>query len=291
MAWSKIDKAPLTKSARRDTPDGLWYKCKACQTILYRSDFIANQYVCMHCNHHTPVPACERIRHFLDAESFQEADTDLKSSDPLHFKDSKPYSKRLEEAFAKTGMRDAILCGEGLLCGHPVQVGVYDFRFMGGSMGSVVGEKIARVFLRAVSQRQPAIIFSSSGGARMQEGILSLMQMAKTCTALSRMKAAGIPMISVMTNPTSGGVAASYAMLGDVNIAEPGALICFAGPRVIQQTIGESLPEGFQTAEYLLEHGMLDMICPRKTLRDTIGQILSILWPSVESHVREEDRS
>ena len=283
MAWSKIDKAPLTKSTKRDAPDGLWHKCKSCQGILYQSDFIANQYVCMNCQYHNPIPSMERLRHFLDAESFCELDQELKSTDPLQFEDSKLYAKRLEEARAKTGMQDAILCGEGLLAGRPVQAGVYDFRFMGGSMGSVVGEKIARVFLRAAQKNEPAIIFSSSGGARMQEGIVSLMQMAKTCAALTKMKDAGVPMISVMTNPTSGGVAASYAMLGDINIAEPGALICFAGPRVIRQTIGESLPKGFQTAEYLLEHGMLDLICERGSLRNTISQILGILMPPSEA--------
>lgn len=280
MAWSNIDKAPLTKSTKIDTPDGLWHKCKSCQSILYQSDYVANQYVCMSCKHHNPIPAHERIRHFLDAGSFKEHDTALRSTDPLEFADKKSYSKRLEDAFYKTSLYDAIICGEGSLYGRSVQLGVYDFRFMGGSMGSVVGEKIARVFLRAKELKQPAIIFSSSGGARMQEGILSLMQMAKTCAALAQLKEAGIPMISVMTNPTSGGVAASYAMLGDVNIAEPGALICFAGPRVIQQTIGQSLPEGFQTSEYLLEHGMLDMICHRDTLRDKISQILNVLLPT-----------
>ena len=280
MAWSNINKAPLVKSIRRDTPDGLWHKCKSCNQIIYRSDFEANQFVCINCKHHNPIPAHMRIRHFLDADSFKECDINIRSTDPLGFKDKKAYSDRLEDAYEKTSHFDAIVCGEGLLHGRPVQLGVYDFRFMGGSMGSVVGEKIARLLGRAREKRQAAIIFSSSGGARMQEGILSLMQMAKTCAALSRLREAEVPMISVMTNPTTGGVAASYAMLGDINIGEPGALIGFAGPRVIQQTIGQSLPEGFQTSEYLLEHGMLDLICHRENLRDKIAQILSILLPA-----------
>lgn len=280
MAWSNINKAPLVKSIRRDTPDGLWHKCRSCSQIIYRSDFESNQFVCIYCKHHHPIPAHFRIRYFLDADSFNELDAKIRSSDPLQFKDKKAYSDRLEDAYNRTAHFDAIVCGEGLLHGRPVQLGVYDFRFMGGSMGSVVGEKISRLLTRAKEKRQAAIIFSSSGGARMQEGILSLMQMAKTCAALSRLREAGIPMISVMTNPTTGGVAASYAMLGDINIGEPGALIGFAGPRVIQQTIGQSLPEGFQTSEYLLEHGMLDLICHREALRDKIAQILEILLPA-----------
>jgi acetyl-CoA carboxylase carboxyl transferase subunit beta len=197
----------------------------------------------------------------------------------LGFNDTKSYASRLKDTQTKLSRGDAIICGEGLLFAKPVQLGVFNFDFMGGSMGTVVGEKIARLFDRAFDKRQPAIIVSSSGGARMQEGILSLMQMAKTCTALSRLRDAGVPFISVLTHPTTGGVAASFAMLGDVNIGEPGALIGFAGPRVIQQTIGEELPKGFQRSEYLLEHGMLDMICHRDSLRPRIGQILKILFP------------
>lgn len=279
MAWSNIDKAPLAKSTRRGTPDGLWHKCSSCQSVIYQHDFEANQFVCLKCKHHNPIAPEIRIRHFLDGNSYTEHDSSVRSTDPLQFSDKKPYAKRLEEAYDKTNNYDAITCVEGTLFGRSVQLGVYDFRFMGGSMGSVVGEKIARMFLRAKKNRQAAIIFSSSGGARMQEGILSLMQMGKTCVALAQLREAGLPMISVMTNPTTGGVAASYAMLGDVNIAEPGALIGFAGPRVIRQTIGQNLPKGFQTSEYLLEHGMLDLICHRDTLRDQIAKILNILIP------------
>ncbi len=279
MAWLNINKAPLTKSEKRDTPEGLWISCPTCSEIIFRKDFVANQHVCTKCKHHFPLSAPDRIRMFLDPDSFEESDAHLSGNDPLNFQDTKKYSDRLKDSSKKTGFKDAFLSGSGLLHERAIQVGAYDFRFMGGSMGSVVGEKIARLMNRAREKRQPAVIFSTSGGARMQEGILSLMQMAKTCTALAQMREEGVPLVSVMTNPTTGGVAASYAMLGDVNIGEPGALIGFAGPRVIQQTIGQSLPEGFQRSEYLLEHGMLDLICHRDMLRGRIAQILSILMP------------
>lgn len=280
MAWLNREKAPLSQNSQRtDTPDGLWERCKSCSEIFFRKDFEANQNVCPKCHHHYPVPAMERITRFLDPDSFTEIDADLRSTNPLEFSDSKSYADRLRDTAKKLNRNDAIICGEGLLMGRPVQLGVFDFQFMGGSMGTVVGEKIARLFKRAYEKRQPAIIVSSSGGARMQEGILSLMQMAKTCAALSQLRDAGVPFISILTHPTTGGVAASFAMLGDVNIGEPGALIGFAGPRVIQQTIGEELPEGFQRSEYLLEHGMLDMICHRDTMRPRIAQILNILFP------------
>ncbi len=280
MAWSKINKAPLAKSARRDTPEGLWQKCVKCGEIVFKKEVEANQNVCPLCGHHYLISAYDRLSAFLDAGSFKELDANLTSSNPLSFVDQKPYAKRLIEAASKAGSKDAIICGEGLLYQVPVQVGVYNFAFMGGSMGAVVGEKIARVLLRAKDKGQPAILFSASGGARMQEGLVSLMQMAKTCVALAKLRTSGTPMISVLTNPTTGGVAASYAMLGDINIAEPGALIGFAGPRVIQQTIGEKLPEGFQTSEYLLEHGMIDLIAKRHELRERVGSIIKILMKS-----------
>lgn len=282
MAWSQINKAPLNKSIRKDPPEGLWIKCKNCNEIIYRKDFEANQRVCTKCHHHYSLPALARIAFFCDTDTFRECDRDLRSTDPLNFVDKKPYRDRLDEYYEKTGYYDAIICGEAKLCGRPIQIAVYDFEFMGGSMGSVVGEKIARTFMRARDKREPAIVFSTSGGARMQEGILSLMQMAKTCAALSMMRDVGIPLISIMTNPTTGGVAASYAMLGDVNIGEPGALIGFAGPRVIAQTLKQNLPEGFQTSEYLLEHGMLDLICHRDALRDRVAQIIEILLPRID---------
>ena len=221
--------------------------------------------------------ASQRIQSFLDPGTFIEQDDDLQSCDPLDFRDVKKYSKRVDDAKAKTGLSDSVVCGQGKLFNQDVSLAVFDFRFMGGSMGSVAGEKVSRTFQRALDQKNPAIIFSSSGGARMQEGLYSLMQMAKTCSSLASLKEAGVPMISIMTNPTTGGVAASFSMLGDINIAEPGALIGFAGARVIKQTIGENLPKGFQTAEYLLEHGMLDIISPRSFLRQKVGKIIQIL--------------
>ncbi len=278
MAWLNREKAPMGKGGQRtDTPDGLWERCTKCSEIILREDFAENQHVCPKCSHHYYIPALERIRHFLDPNSFQEHDHDLVSPDPLKFNDTKPYEKRLKDLFARTGKYDAIITGSGVLNGMKVGIGVFDFEFLGGSMGSVVGEKISRLYMRSVASKNPAIIFSSSGGARMQEGILSLMQMAKTCAALAKLREAGVPFISVLTHPTTGGVAASFATLGDLNIGEPNALIGFAGPRVIQQTIREKLPEGFQRSEYLLEHGMLDMICHRDTLRPTITQVLRIL--------------
>jgi len=277
MAWTNVQKAPLQKSERLGAPDGLWLKCNQCRGVIYRKDFEANQCVCTKCQHHYPIASGARISFFLDKDSFKEFDADLESTDPLEFADTKSYKDRLRAAQKHLGLKDAMVSGEGLLEGIPVQVAVMDFRFMGGSMGAVVGEKIARCFLRAIEKKQPAIVFSSSGGARMHEGIVSLMQMAKTCAALARMREHGVPMISVLTHPTTGGVAASYAMLGDVNVAEPGALIGFAGPRVIRQTIGQELPEGFQRSEFLMEHGMVDLILHRDTMRSRLSQILRII--------------
>jgi acetyl-CoA carboxylase carboxyl transferase subunit beta len=277
MAWLNRDKAPLVSGERKDTPDGLWERCDNCTEIIFKRDFDANQRVCPKCQFHYPLPPEDRIDRFVDQDSFEELDAGLASVDPLKFGDKKPYNERLQAAARELHHNDAIICGRAKLMGIPIHLGVFDFRFMGGSMGTVVGEKIARLFTRAAETKQPAIIVTSSGGARMQEGVLSLMQMAKTCAALSNMRAAGAPFVSIMTHPTTGGVAASFAMLGDVNIGEPGALIGFAGPRVIQQTIKQELPKGFQRSEYLLEHGMLDMICHRDSLRVRCAQILGIL--------------
>jgi acetyl-CoA carboxylase carboxyl transferase subunit beta len=279
MAWLNREKAPLSKGQRTDTPDGLWERCTKCSEIILKSEFASNQNVCPKCHHHFPLPALARVKAFLDPGENTEYDADLCSTDPLQFVDTKSYKSRLAEMHRRTGRFDAFTAVRGMLFARPVQLGVFDFQYMGGSMGSVVGEKIARLFLRACERREPAIIFSASGGARMQEGILSLMQMAKTCAALAKLREAGVPFISVLTHPTTGGVAASFAMLGDLNIGEPDALIGFAGPRVIQQTIREKLPEGFQRSEYLLDHGMLDMICHRDALRPTIGKVLDILLP------------
>ena len=262
---------------RRVTSEALWHKCDKCKEIVYREDFEASLNVCPLCDHHVPLSAERRLALFLDTDSFTEYDGTLHSTDPLQFSDRKPYAQRLTELKHKLKRCDAITSGQGRLNGMPIMAAAFDFAFLGGSMGAVVGEKITRLFDRARVEQQPAVIFSASGGARMQEGLVSLLQMAKTCTALAALQQASVPFISILTNPTTGGVAASFAMLGDVNIAEPNALIGFAGPRVISQTIREKLPPGFQRSEYLLEHGMLDMICHRAQLRRTVSNILNIV--------------
>lgn len=277
MAWGEVEKAPLQKSERLGAPDGLWIKCKNCNAVIYRKDFEQNQNVCTKCDYHYPVDPMIRISKLLDKDSFQEMFESLESHDPLDFADTKKYSDRLSASQKKTSRRDAIITGRGQIEGNDLYIGVMDFGFMGGSMGSVVGEKIARIMLKGAEDKVPVVVFSSSGGARMQEGILSLMQMGKTCAALSKCRENGVPFISVLTHPTTGGVAASYAMLGDVNIAEPGALIGFAGPRVIRQTIGQELPEGFQRSEFLLEHGMIDMISQRDAMRENLSRILGVM--------------
>jgi acetyl-CoA carboxylase carboxyl transferase subunit beta len=259
---------------RLDIPGNLWVKCYKCNQAIFAKDLDANLKVCPKCGYHFKLTAWERIHQLVDKDSFKEINPDIKSKDFLNFTDSKPYSKRIEAAMLKSSLSDAIVTGTAKIRKKNLALGIMDFSFMGGSMGSVVGEKVARLIELAVEKKYPAVIFSSSGGARMQEGIMSLMQMAKTSAALGRLRENGIPYISVMTDPTTGGTSASYAMLGDINMAEPGALIGFAGPRVIEQTIREKLPPGFQRAEYLLEHGMIDVVCKRKDLRSTFAQIL-----------------
>ncbi len=257
------------------TPKDLWLRCPGCAEILYRPKLTEHLEVCFHCGHHFRMSGRARIEMLADPGSFTRCDAELESVDALGFVDSKPYPVRLAASRKKVGDKDAFISGSCTLDGIPVELGALNFSFMGGSMGSVVGECITRLFERALARRRPAIVVSASGGARMQEGILSLMQMAKTCAALGRLRdEAGMPYISVLTDPTTGGVAASYAMLGDVIFAEPEALIGFAGARVIEQTIGEALPEGFQTSEYLLEHGMIDRIVPRAELAATLARTL-----------------
>jgi len=278
VSWfrRKFGKISATGSADKAAiPEGFWVKCSGCKEIIYRKEIESNQKVCPKCNYHFPIPVEARIAQICDKGSFKEWGQDLRPTDPLTFKDSVRYKERIKRAQKKTGQNDAIITGDAAVCGRPVVVGLMNFAYLGGSMGSVVGEKVARAAERAISRRVPLVIFSASGGARMQEGILSLMQMAKTSAAVARMRDAGVPFISVLTDPTFGGVAASFALLGDVNIAEPGALIGFAGPRVIEQTIKQQLPEGFQRSEFLLEHGMVDMIVERKALRDTLGRLLT----------------
>lgn len=281
MAWFKKAKAPQAQSEGEGkkvrVPEGLWTKCPECRETLYSKDLEKNLNVCPKCNYHYRIPAGKRIELLLDEGSFAEYDADMVSVDFLEFMDSKSYQERIDAAVAKGGAKDAVICGEGKIEGKPVQLAVFDFSFMGGSMGSVVGEKITRAIERCIEKKMPLVIVSASGGARMQESILSLMQMAKTSAALARLRDLGLPYVSVLTDPTTGGVTASFAMLGDINVAEPKALIGFAGPRVIEQTIRQKLPEGFQRAEYLLEHGMIDLIVERKVMRQTLSRMLRML--------------
>jgi acetyl-CoA carboxylase carboxyl transferase subunit beta len=274
MAWFRKEKQKLTSAERREVPTDVFEKCPDCGEILYRNRVAQNLYVCPACGHHLRMEAEEYVKLLIDDGGFTETHRTMKSGDPLGFHDLKPYPERLRAAERKTGRGDAVVTGHGPLDGIPVNLAVMDFSFIGGSMGSVVGEKITRAAHRAANQKEPLIVVSASGGARMMEGILSLMQMAKTSAALARLHEERLPYISVLTNPTTGGVTASYAMLGDVNIAEPGALIGFAGPRVIEQTIKQELPEGFQRAEYLLEHGMVDVIVDRRALKARVGAYL-----------------
>src|SRR5512139_1777893 len=283
MAWFSKQKKVKTKESTPAAPtpakkgEGIWYQCDACGEVVARADWEKNWNVCPSCGQHDALPVKRRFELLLDKGSFQELDGDLTPQDPLGFTDAKKYRDRLRATYKSTGLRDAFVSGVGTIEGRPVSIGCFAFEFMGGSMGSVVGEKVARVFDRAYERRIPAIVFSSTGGARMQEGIFSLMQMAKTSAALHRFRAVRKPYVSVMLHPTTGGVAASFAWLGDVVIAEPRALIGFAGPRVIEQTIREKLPPGFQRSEFLLEHGMIDAIVHRHEMRDRLGQILALL--------------
>lgn len=278
MAWFRKPKTRLQAADRREMPGDVWEKCPSCSDILYRERLRENWNVCPSCAFHLRLPAEEYVKLLLDAEGQQEHDADLRSGDPLGFVDLKAYPDRLSQAERKTGRGDALIAVSGTLEGIPTQLAVMNFEFIGGSMGSVVGEKIARAGLRALEQRSAFIIVSASGGARMMEGIFSLMQMAKTSVVLDQLNEAGLPYISVLTDPTTGGVTASYAMLGDANLAEPGALIGFAGPRVIEQTIKQELPEGFQTSEFLLEHGMLDDIVDRRNLKTEITRLLRHMY-------------
>jgi acetyl-CoA carboxylase carboxyl transferase subunit beta len=279
MSWYEKLMPSRIKTERRtrSVPEGLWIKCPQCSAQLYRAELERNLQVCPKCGHHMRLRARDRLQLFLDAGSGRELAEKLRADDPLRFKDTKPYRTRLVQAQKETGERDALICMTGLLKGQPVVASAFEFRFMGGSMGSVVGEKFARAAAHAREQRAPFISFAASGGARMQEALLSLLQMAKTSAALAALAEAGVPYVSVMTDPTTGGVSASLAMLGDINIAEPNALIGFAGPRVIQQTVRETLPEGFQRSEFLLDHGALDMIIDRRQLRDEIAALLAKL--------------
>ncbi|HSH45480.1 MAG TPA: acetyl-CoA carboxylase, carboxyltransferase subunit beta [Longimicrobiales bacterium] len=274
MAWFRKEKQRLKSADKRELPGDVFDKCPGCGEIVYRNRLEQNLYVCPACGYHHRIDAMEYVELLVDEGGFEETDAELRSGDPLTFRDLKKYPDRLKAAERKTGRGDAVITGHGPLDGIPVNLAVMDFAFIGGSMGSVVGEKIARAGRRALAEGEPLIVVSTSGGARMMEGVLSLMQMAKTSAVLARMDEAGLPYISILTDPTTGGVTASYAMLGDVNLAEPGALIGFAGPRVIEQTIKQELPEGFQRSEFLLEHGMVDAIVDRRAMKGRVSAYL-----------------
>jgi acetyl-CoA carboxylase carboxyl transferase subunit beta len=279
MSWfEKIMPSRIkTERRTRSVPEGLWIKCEACDAVLYRAELERNLYVCPKCSHHMRIGARERLESFLDPGETLELGSSVSPEDPLKFRDNKRYKDRLAQAQKATGERDALIVLAGQLNGLPVVAAAFEFQFLGGSMGSVVGERFKRAVDHCIEHGKPFVCFSSSGGARMQEALYSLMQMAKTAAALSRLAQAHLPYISVMTDPTTGGVSASLAMLGDLNMAEPRALIGFAGPRVIQQTVRETLPEGFQRSEFLLEHGALDMIVDRRDMRDRISGVLRVL--------------
>ena len=279
MAWFKKTRKPIATPAKEKAsrvPEGLWVKCPGCSQVIYNKDLAANLNVCPKCAHHFRINAAERLRMLFDGD-WTEFDKDLVSTDPLNFTDTKPYKSRLKASIASTGMKDAVIVATGAVNDVPTVIASMEYGFIGGSMGVVVGEKIARGIERAIAERKPVVIVCCSGGARMMEGALSLMQMAKICGALARLDRQKLPFISVLTDPTTGGVTASFAMLGDLNIAEPKALIGFAGPRVIEQTIRQKLPEGFQRSEFLLEKGMLDLVVDRREMKATIANALRFM--------------
>lgn len=277
MDWFKKKKG-ISSNEKKSIPDGLWIKCEKCGEIIYHPELKKNMFVCAKCNYHFRISSKEFIEYYFDEKSFREFNQHIKPGDPLKFKDSKKYTDRLKAAQKKTGLKEAVVTGEATIEKKPIVAAIMDFTFIGGSMGSVVGEKIARAIDRALEKRYPLIIISASGGARMMEGALSLMQLAKTSAKLARLAEEEIPYISILTDPTTGGTTASFAMLGDFHIAEPGALIGFAGQRVIKQTIGEDLPKGFQTADFLLEHGFIDTIVNRQEMKQTLSQIINLVW-------------
>jgi acetyl-CoA carboxylase carboxyl transferase subunit beta len=278
MVWFKRESTEIqTSEEKRVRTEGLWVKCDSCRQIIWKKELEENLKVCPKCNFHFRIDARARLALLLDEGSYEIEDSKLASTDPLNFSDTRPYKTRLQKSQEETGLKDAILNAEGTLHGKPVLVSAMEFAFVAGSMGAAVGEAITRAIERAREEKKPVIIVSASAGARMMEGVISLMQMAKISAALARLDAAHVPYISVLTDPTTGGVTASYAMLGDLNIAEPGALIGFAGPRVIEQTIRQKLPEGFQTSEFLLSHGMLDAVVHRKEMKGYIARALQFM--------------
>jgi acetyl-CoA carboxylase carboxyl transferase subunit beta len=280
MSWFKRESTELEASSEKKVrTEGLWVKCDQCRQIIWKKDLEENWNVCPKCDRHFRIDARMRLNLLLDNENYEVEDMELASTDPLRFVDVRSYKERLSKTQAETGMKDAVVNAQGTLAGRPVIVSAMEYSFIGGSMGAVVGEAITRAIERATEKKKPLIIVSASGGARMMEGVVSLMQMVKISAALARLDEAKVPYISVLTDPTTGGVTASYAMLGDLNIAEPGALIGFAGPRVIEQTIRQKLPEGFQRSEFLLEHGMLDAVVHRRELKPYIARALEFMTP------------
>jgi len=278
MAWFKRESGELdTSGEKKVRTEGLWVKCESCRQIIWKKDLEENMNVCPKCDKHFRIDARTRLAQLLDENQYEVVDADISSTDPLKFVDLKPYSSRLKQAQRDTGLKDAVINAHGKLAGRPVVASVMEYSFIGGSMGAVVGEAITRAVERAADSRTPLIIVSASGGARMMEGVISLMQLAKISAALAKLDHVKVPYISLLTDPTTGGVTASFAMLGDLNIAEPGALIGFAGPRVIEQTIRQKLPPGFQRSEFLLQHGMLDAVVPRKQLRPYIARALDFM--------------
>jgi len=295
MSWLKRERTGIKtpkKEARSDVPEGLWTKCDGCGEALFQTVLEENLWTCPHCSHHFRVPARTYLGYLVDEGSFEERFADLEAGDPLEFRDAKMrYPERLKNAQKETGMKDAALSGVATVGGKPISLTIMDFFFMGGSMGSVVGEKVARSIEAALAERRALIVVSATGGARMQEGILSLMQMAKTSALLARLQDARLPFLSILTDPSTAGVLASYASLGDVILAEPKALVGFAGARVIRQTIGEDLPPGFQRSEFVLEKGFVDRIVHRKKMRDEVDALLQFFWRSTRGFAAEPGRS
>ena len=281
MSWLQKLLPPKIKrdtgATKKAVPEGLWSKCESCEAVLYRSDLEKNFYVCPKCSHHNRISARERLDYLLDLEGRYEIGAEVLPVDTLKFKDSRRYTERLQEARSETSEEDALIVMQGSVKTLPLVAAAFEFGFLGGSMGSVVGERFVRGVHVCLEQRLPLVCITATGGARMQEGVLSLLQMAKTCASLTQLAAEGLPFVSVLTDPTMGGVSASFAMIGDVVLAEPGALIGFAGPRVIEQTVRETLPEGFQRSEFLLEHGAIDMIVDRREMRDKLVHLLTLL--------------
>ena len=292
MAWFKKSRKPIEAPQEKSSkiPEGLWVKCDGCAQVIYNKDLVANLQVCPKCSHHFRLSALERLRMLFDDGAFELHDQGLYSTDPLQFTDKKPYAARLKEGREKSGQMDAILSATGQIDGRRTAVCAMEYSFIGGSMGVVMGETITRAIERAIDERIGVVVVSCSGGARMMEGALSLMQMAKVSAALARLDRQRLPYLSVLTDPTTGGVTASFAMLGDLNIAEPKALIGFAGPRVIEQTIKQTLPEGFQRSEFLLEHGFVDLVVDRRELKSTLSRALTFMMPALSAEPRVVDR-